>query len=227
MKKHDFLNLKIGTVEQYSMVIRKADLDYWKSLGWLTFSEIGLPKGDEQAYLLYGKINRNETLIFNRPTLLRDTLIEKLVGLEIKKVSTNLGTYGMGGAGFCGLLLDNSEFLTYAVWGAGNYVIIDNRVLECSSTFYEKTKPWLSNFGKDQTWDDLTTYISGSKIENISLATDKCNLTLKKSDRTIEVKFVKNDILLPRKVGRKRNAFNKGVISDYLLFQHENGKLIV
>ncbi len=227
MKKHDFLKLKIGDIEQYSMVIKKKDLDYWKSLGWLTYTEIGLPKGDEEAFLLYGKINKSETLIFNRPNLLKNIPVDKLVGIEIREVSTVLGNYGMGGAGFFGLLLDNSEFLTYAVLGAGNYVIIDNRVVGCNPDLYEKTKPWLSNFGEGQTWDDLTTHISGSKIENISLTTETCNISLKKFDKKIEVTFVKNDIRLPRKVGRKRNAFKKGVISDYLLFQHENGTLIV
>ena len=227
MKKHDFLNLKIGAIEQYSMVVKKTELEYWKNLGWLTFTEISLPKGDEQAFLLYGKMKKSEMLIFNRPNLLKNIQIDKLIGLEIKEVSTHLGTYGMGGAGFFGLLLENSEFLTYAVWGAGNYVIIDHRVVECNPDLYEKTKPWLSNFGEDQNWDDLTTYISGSKIENILLTTETCNITLKKSNKKIEITFVKNDNRLPRKVGRKRNAFKKGVISDYLLFQHENGTLIV
>jgi len=48
-----------------------------------------------------------------------------------------------------------------------------------------------------------------------------------KEPTSIEVAFVKNDVRLPRKVGRKRNAFKKGVISDYLLFQHKNAKLII
>lgn len=100
MKKHDFLNLKIGTIEQCSMVIKKKDLNYWKSLGWLTYTEIGLPEGDEEASLLYGKINKSETLVFNRPNLLKNVSVDKLIGLEIKEVSTHLGTYGMGGAGF-------------------------------------------------------------------------------------------------------------------------------
>ncbi len=227
MKKHDFLNLKIGAIEQYSMVVKKTELEYWKNLGWLTFTEIGLPKGDEQAFLLYGKMKKGETLIFNRPNLLKNIQIDKLIGLEIKEVSAHLGTYGMGGAGFFGLLLGNSEFLTYAVWGSGNYVIIDNRVVECNPDLYEKTKPWLSNFGEDKTWDDLTAYILGSKIEDITFTEDTCNLNLNKLGKKIEVNFVKNDIRLPRKVGRKRNAYKKGTISDYLLFQHKNGTLIV
>lgn len=227
MKKHDFLNLKIGTIEQYSMVVKKVDLDYWKQLGWLTFTEIGLPKGDEQAYLLYGEIKKDEILIFNRPALLKNTPTDKLIGLEITEFSTYLGTYGMGGAGFFGLLLNDTEYLTYAVWGAGDYVLIDNRVVECNPDLYKKTKPWISDFSGEQNWDDLTDYISGSKIENISLSDEVCNLTLQKCHRKIEVAFVKNDIRLPRKVGRKRNAFKKGIISDYLLFQHKNATLIV
>ncbi len=227
MAKHDFLDLKIGSIEQYSMIVKKTDLNYWKNSGWLTFTEVGLPKGDEQAWMLYGEMRKSETLIFNRPALLKNISVNKIAGLEVKEVSTNLGTYGMGGAGFFGLLLNNSHFLTYAVGGAGNYVIIDNRVVECNTNLYYKTKPWLSNFGKDGSWDDLTTYISGSTIENISFTSDNCNITLKKLDKKIEVSFVKNDIRLPRQVGRKKNAFKKGAIADYLLFQHENGTLIV
>lgn len=49
MKKHDFLNLKIGDIEQYSLVVKKADLEHWRKSGWLPFTEIGLPEGDEEA----------------------------------------------------------------------------------------------------------------------------------------------------------------------------------
>ena len=52
-------------------------------------------------------------------------------------------------------------------------------------------------------------------------------LVLKKKNKTIEVLFVKNDIRLPRTVGRKRNAYKKGEISDYVLLQHKDGVLIV
>ncbi len=68
MKKHDFLNLKIGSIQEYPMVIKKKDLDYWKKLGWLTYTEVRLPEGDEEAFMLYGKIKKSEILIFNRPT---------------------------------------------------------------------------------------------------------------------------------------------------------------
>ncbi|OQP44648.1 hypothetical protein A4H97_09795 [Niastella yeongjuensis] len=227
MKKHEYLDLKMGIIDQYSMVIKRNDLGNWKNLGWLTYTEVGLPEGDEEADLVYGEMDEDETLIFNKPILLRDTPVHQVIGLKVKDVVTYLGTYGMGGPGFFGLLLSNAEFLTYAVWGAGNYVIINDRVVECSTDLYKKTRPWMSNFGGNETWDDLTTYISGSVIENITLTTDACTLSLNKSGERIEVNFVKNDIRLPRRAGRKRNAYKKGVISDYIVFQHEYGTLIV
>ena len=227
MKKHDFLNLKMGIIEQYAMIVKKTDLDYWKKLGWLTYVEIGLPKSDEQSFMLYGEIKKNEMLIFNKPVLMRDLPKKKLIGRQVTGVSTRLGTYGMGGPGFFGLLLDSLEFLTYAVWGAGSYVLIDDRVVECTSNLYKKVRPWMSHYDEENNWDDLTDHIVGSTITSFSFTHETCLLKLKKKNKTIEVLFVKNDIRLPRTVGRKRNAYKKGEISDYVLLQHKDGVLIV
>lgn len=227
MKKHTYLDLNIGDIEEYAMVIHKNQLKEYKKAGWLTFKEVNLPEGDEHAAMLYGEIKENEILVFNKPTFLREYSIGSLKGIEVEGFSANLGTYGMGGPGFFGLLLSNALYITYAVWGAGDYVIIDNRVLECLPNFYTKTKPWVSNYGGDNDWDDLTHHIKGSKIVDIVLENDSCKIVLRKSNKTIEILFVKNDIRLPRKVGRKRNAYKKGNISDYIIFQHQNATLIV
>lgn len=227
MTEHDYLNLKIGDVEQYTMVAKKKDLPKWKKTGWLEYTEIGLPEGDEQAYMLYGKIQKDEQLIFNRPKLVKHIDKMNIIGLEIVDFSSHLGTYGMGGAGFFGLLLSNDEYLTYAVWNAGYYVIINDRIVECNPDLYQKTKPWVSNFGDDKTWNQLTEYISGSKIIDFTINVDSCEIEVSNSGETFKVNFVKNDMRLPRKVGRKRNAFKKGQIEDYILFQHKEGRLIV
>lgn len=227
MKKHDYLKLKIGVIEQYSMIIKKKDMPHWRNLGWLEFSEIWLPEWDEEADMLYGEMKKSETLVFNRPTMVKDIAKQEIIGHKIIEVSTHLGTYGMGGPWFFGLLLDNEEFLTYAVWSAGNYVIINDRVVECHPKLYNKTKPWLSNFGNGQTWDDLTNYICGSIIVNYVFTQDNFTLTLQKGKETIEVTFVKNDHRIPRKVWRKRNAYKKWVIADYILLQHQDWTLIV
>lgn len=227
MIKHDFLNLKIGDIEQYSMVVKKKDLPKWEKLGWLAFNRIVLPEGDEEAFMLYGDIEKDELLIFNRPQYLNQIGKDEILGLEIIDFSSHLGTYGMGGAGFFGLELSNGEYLVYAVWNAGNYVMVDDRIVECNPEFYSKTKPWISGFGKGEMWNHLTEYISGAKIEDYSIDEHSCEIAVNKLGKTITIKFVKNDGRLPRKVGRKRNAYNKGRIEDYLIFQNVKGRLIV
>jgi uncharacterized protein YuzE len=227
MTEHNYLNLKIGDIEQYSMVVKKKDLPKWKKTGWLEYTEIGLPEGDEEADMLYGEIKKNEQLIFNRPKLIKEIDKTNIIGLEILDFSSHLGTYGMGGAGFFGLLLSNDEYLTYTVWNAGDYVIINDRVVECNPDLYNKTKPWISNFGDDKTWNLLTEYISGGKIIDYRINNDSFEIEVDNNGDTFKVNFVKNDKRLPRKVGRKRNAYKKGHIEDYILFQHKEGTLIV
>ncbi|GAB1858421.1 hypothetical protein MHTCC0001_32580 [Flavobacteriaceae bacterium MHTCC 0001] len=227
MNKHDYLDLKIGDVEQYAMIVKEKDIPQWKKTGWLPYTEIGLPEGDEEASLMYGEIGKDEQLLFNRPKLLKQVDKTTIIGLEIKDFSSNLGTYGMGGPGFFGVLLSNGEYLTYAVWGAGNYVIIDNQVVECNPDLYHKTKPWVSNFGDDMTWNHLTGYISGGIIIDYTIHDDSCEIIIANRSETLNISFVKNDKRLPRKVGRKRNAYKKGTIGDYMLFQHKEGILIV
>lgn len=226
--KHRFLNLKIGAIEQYAMIVKKAELSSWKDKGWKTYSEIGLPKGDEDAFMLYGEFDKEiEMLIFNEPVSLKKTNKNKIIGRKITGFSTHLGTYGMGGAGFFGLLLDTLEYLTYCVWGAGNYVIVNDKVVKCNPELYSKIKPLTSNFGEELTWDDLTDLINESKILSYNVSEDSFKLIVEKEAHRIQIEFVKNDKRLPRKVGRKKNAYKKGVVSDFILFQHEKATLIV
>ncbi len=105
---------------------------------------------------------------------------------------------------------------------------MDGRVVECNNNLYSKVKPWISNYEKDKTWDYLTGCITGSVIKDYSFTDDIFLLEIVNSmNKYLKIEFVKNDIRLPRKSGRKRNAFKKGIISDYILFQHHNGKLVV
>jgi hypothetical protein len=227
MKNHKYLSLNIGAITQYSMIINKKDIVKYKTLGWKEFVEVGLPKGDEKADLLYGKMSEQETLMFNVPIFLKDIDESQITGRKIIGFSCNLGTYGMGGAGFFGLLLDNSEYLVYAVWRAGRYVIVDNKIVECASMLYGKMKPFVSNFGENSAWDDLTKYIKGAVIQHCELTENHCKIIANKNEKTIEIEFVKNDKRIPRKAGRAKNAYKQGTISDYIIFQNKNAVLIV
>jgi hypothetical protein len=113
MTEQNFLNLKLGDVEQYSMIVNRKDLSKWKDLKWKEYNEVNLPKGEEESYMLYGEFEKTkETLIFNKPMLLGEG---KIVGKNVLGINPNLGTYGMGSAGFLGFLLDDDYYLVYAV----------------------------------------------------------------------------------------------------------------
>ncbi|KAF2507055.1 hypothetical protein EYY60_21340 [Flavobacterium zhairuonense] len=227
MEKSDYLNLKMGNIEQYSMIIKKKDLNYWKRLNWKEYSEINQEKIDKNSELLFGLLkNRMETLIFSKPILLKEVRRNKFIGRKITEINTHLGTYGLDSTCFFGLLLDNEEYLVYSVWYANNYVLVNDRIVGCSQDCYEKMKPWISD-SSNLVWDELTEYMIGSTIADYTFEDHELKLLLKKGKERIEVKFVRNDEKIPRKMGKFRNAYKTGKIDDYIVFQDKNGTLIV
>ncbi|MDM1298327.1 hypothetical protein HXZ94_07405 [Empedobacter falsenii] len=123
MKPHEFINLPISEIEQYSMIVPLTDLEVWKQKGWKTYQEIGLPEGDEDAWMLYGEFNKEtDILIFNKPESISEVNPARLIGRKITTIKDHVGTYGMGGPGYFGILLDDDEYLVYAVWFADRYV---------------------------------------------------------------------------------------------------------
>lgn len=228
MIDHDYLDLKLGAIEQYTMVVLKKDLPKWRESGWLPFDEIGLPKGDEEAWMLYGDVQHDEILIFNRPQLVRDLPAGALQGLEVQEVCTYLGTYGMGGPGFFGLRLSNGYYLTFAVYHASEYILVQDKVVACDPVLYHRVMPWIASFhDEDRNWDELSPLVIGSKIEGIEFTSTTCTVTLCGQDGLIELVCVKNDPRLPITNSPKDDAFKAGIISDYLVLQLQNARLIV
>lgn len=123
MSEHKFLNLPIPELEQYSLIIPIEDVPHWNKKGWKTYQEIGLPDGDEEAWMLYGELNREtDMLIFNKPKSISEVESKRLIGRKITAIKTNIGTYGMRGPGYYDVLLDDDEYLVYTVWSADRYV---------------------------------------------------------------------------------------------------------
>lgn len=222
----DNLKLKMGLIKQYSMIVENKKIAHFENLGWLEYQKIGLSIHNRTTSLLYGEFNREkETLLFNRPILLKDVQKKEIIGRSITKVNTSLGSYGTGSPNFFGLLLDDNEYLVYAVWHAGNYVFVDDGIVRCSSNLYYKVKPWISN-SSGEIWDHLTDYISGSVIVDYTLEKNTFKLILQK-DKQIEVQFVQNSPKIPKNTSKFRNAYQEGTISDYIIFQHKDASLIV
>lgn len=221
-KRHEFLKLNMGCVEQCAMVVKKEKLAKWQAKGWLTYQQVNLPKGDEKAELLYGTIGKKSTLIFGKPPTLSQIDLQSLIGLRVKDFSTHQVTYGIGGAGCFGLLLDNQQYLTYGVWSSANYVTIDNRPVEPNNT---PIRAWTSYFGGEDTWDELTPYLKNAVIQAIDLKEDTCKITLQKDEKTIELMLYQSFGLNDE--NQSKLAFENGIISDYLLLHPKKSTLIV
>lgn len=225
---HPFLDLQMGTLEQYAKII---DLDKWaehKALGWQTYQAIGLPAGDENAAMLYGDWDKNsQMLVFNRPKTLLDTGISSLIGQTIHGFSSHLGSYGMGGPGFVGLPLSCGQYLVYTVWGAASYALLDDRAWECYPDLYESHRPWLSNFGGDLSWDDLSPVLEGAKIIEVTLSDTALSLQLSCHGEHKTLLLTQADSRLPHQDTPLKPAFDDGVMGQYVLWQDADAVLIV
>lgn len=228
MEENNFSRPNLAGIAEYSMIIDQSELEYWEEKGWVEKEFERLEGREKQfAQLFYDYPEDHQTVVENRPVILKEYDCKQLIGRRIWGYSTQLGDYGMAGPGFFGLLLDNEEYLTYAVWGAGWYVLVDGRAVECNYELYHKFKPLYSNFGGRDSWDLLSKIINGSSIIDYQKEDHQLTLTLRKKKDVHKLQFVRNSQLIPRKTVRFPNAYKQGVISDYLVFQYKNATLYV
>lgn len=224
MHTHPYLDLQQGNVESYCMMVPKKEALQWYGQGWLAHYAVGLSRGDaNRASMIYGLMRfQRDILLFNRPVLLTDKFV---VGREITGFSTRLGTYGMGGPGFFGLLLDTDEYLVYTVWCAGFYTLLDGRPIEVYPQTDNAVRGWFCNF--EQGWDDLSPVLNGCEITGCTFAEHGCTLSLEKGGATHVLEFVRQDGRIPPNCGEARSAYESGTITDYLMFQHKDAWLVV
>ena len=142
MPTHPYLDLQQGNVESYCMMVPKKELRQWCGQGWLAHYAVGLSRREaNRASMIYGLMRfQRDILLFNRPVLLAD---KSVVGREIMGFSTCLGTYGMGGRGFFGLLLDTDEYLVYTAWHSGFCTLLDDRPIEVYPQTENAVRGWL------------------------------------------------------------------------------------
>lgn len=225
-KPSSYYELNMGLIKTYSKIIPKADLEKWKNEGWIedsSFSDFHYAPG------------KSETVVLGKPQTLSEAGTSDLVGKEILGFMTHLGSYGMGGPGFFGLKMERSgsiDYLTYAVWASGEYIMMDNRVLECHLRYNDTYRPWISSWageGDEQQWDELTDVVVGSMITHVSLSHTVFVLHLAKDEQNHRMVFYRNhDALPPLGSGTPRdNAFTEGTIGEYLVFNREHAVLHV
>lgn len=218
--------MKKGLIEKYSMIIPIAEREVWESKGWAeenTFRDFNYEAEEGEAMM---------TMI---PQTVKEIGEDYLLGSRVAGFSTHLGTYGMGGPGFFGLLLEKGairQYIVYAVWASGQYILLDGRVIECHLSYNQSHRPWLSNWvgeSEEEQWDELTNNIMGSLVTAVRLTDDELELEL--TQESLRSRFVFHKYhpdLPPQGNGEPRKpAFEEGVIGDFIVVSEEYAVLHV
>ena len=191
----------------YSDTVLKG-LSYSTWMEWLwsrprLFARIWKP--DEDNQIVYARQTRPD----QRPIRLRDAGMERCLGREVLEWSANRGSYGMGGPGFFGLRLKSNgkypeEWFTLTLWGAADWLLLNDRWVSAHPRYYHIQEPLYSNFGEDQTWDEVTTLIEGALLEEMEVDSDHFVLTLCKGSVRVCLQLPQHTDRLPRFGGTDR-----------------------
>lgn len=203
----NYTNIEKGGIEQYSMVIPKASLEEWQSKGWKNYKELGLPDDTLDAWMLYGDIDKDQTLIFGVPKFYSEFIHEDLIERKVIEQGAYFGTYGMGGAGMFGLEFESGCNLIFSVWSTENYLQVNGR----KYVDFEE--------------EELGNMLQGTVVKSQSIQKDNFTLVLENQEKSTiyEIVFSKEavteDDLEP--------VFEEGSISEYIFLSHKDATIIV
>jgi hypothetical protein len=202
-------NLQMGLVEANFAVIDNAEKPTWIERGFTECREFPI---------FLNELDEDKTVMLGVPRTIDEFGTDELLNARILDVSTHLGTYGMGGPGFFGILCEarpDPVWLNVALWGAESYVLLDGRVIGCHSDYYPQYHPWT-----EKSHDELFRVFKNAVITAIDLTVRDCALRFVSADRMkhecVICRF--SDKLPPQGNGEPRKpAFEDGKMSDYLL----------
>ncbi len=113
----------------------------------------------------------------HEPKSLREAGTEKIVGRRVIDWSESLGSYGMGGPGFFGLRLAAQgeypeEWLALRLWGADNWLLLDDQWVGAHPNQYDIQEPLYSNFGEEGSWDRVSEKVRGALLNDVKIERD-------------------------------------------------------
>lgn len=228
--KHEYFELNIGLVQENYVIVKTDEINIWKERGFKVIKK----------YPIFHYIpNRNEKIMLGKPKMIHEFGINNLIGCEIIDFSSSGGTYGMGGPGFVEFkfISKNQEklWLTFAMWGAGEYILLDNKVLECHPKFFDEYNPWLLYNDLDETqwnntWSVVKKMFIGGIIKNIELHADDGHIDILDLKGILHrIWTAKYSSLFPPKGGSgERNfAFKTQKLADSILIHYDDSHLVV
>jgi hypothetical protein len=169
-----------------------------------------------------------------RPSTLRDTGIDRIIHRTIIDWAPYMGTYGMGGPGFFGLRLEQTElfpdeWMVLTLWGAMEWLTIDDRWLHCSRTQYAVQKPL---YTYDDSYSKVNSRVNGLligyTIEEAEITDDMCNITLEKDTQTHLLEIPMDSSKLPLRGGTMEpHEWNSEESPLDAWVVHENGLVLM
>jgi hypothetical protein len=124
----------------------------------------------------------------NKPGVKSQAFPELVEGRRVLDFNPRAGTYGMGGPGFFGLLLEKTEtrpeeWLLCTLWGAGEWMTVNGRWLEAHPRFYDEQRPLYSCVntlvnGKSVLleWDEFSPMVVGRTLERFACEERWCEI---------------------------------------------------
>lgn len=224
-KKHPYLELNMGLVNENFIIVGRKDRKLWEERG---FRKIW------KYPIFHYKPNFSEVIMLGKPQNIAEFGTENLIHSRILDYTLHQGTYGMGGAGFFGLKLEGEfgiRWLVYCIWSSGEHLLLDDKVIECHPNFIEKYAPWIvwgNNLHEEykKTCQELKDLLFGLEILNIDLQEHALKIQL--SENHVLETYQKSD-KFPEQAGTgvKRVSYKTGVMSDYWLLIYDETVLSV
>lgn len=109
----------------------------------------------------------------------------------------------MGGPGFFGLKLGATarypeEWMTLTIWGASDWLLLNEQWFSAHPRFYEMQKPVFSDFHPDQVWDEATANLVGSTIQKFEITANSFLMTLAQGGNASVLALPEDKDRLPR-----------------------------
>jgi len=225
-------------LEELNMGMVKAnfiDISVFQKRKWIKREFAEYKKCNYMAYWnrLIPIYNPFKTVMLGEPKTITGFGADNFIDSKILGASTFHGTYGMGGAGFFGLLCDTKKGqfnLIYTIWASSEYVLLDGRVIECHPNYINQYNPWEAHGEIKYKISGKNSVLKDAVITGIELSKQECKMTLNFKDGSMHKMIFYNysDKLPPHGSGEKRKkAFETGNLPDYLLVTYKETELYV
>ena len=165
-------------------------------------------------------IQSTEKTSGNPPKTIREVGIKRIMSRKIVSWCDHYGSYGMGGPGFFGVELDatneyEKENLILTLWGAGQWLLLDDNWVEAHPDYHEFKNPLYSNYGSDMNWDGVSEILVGGTIFNIKMDSNACSFEILNADDSHLLELPSDTKRLPKYgIGSEREWDNDEEVID-------------